>query len=176
MILRKINAGLSIICTILLMAHANSHAAWMLSNGSIKVGVKGMSWALVWVMAAHAILSIVLAILGHKGAEKRKCNTYPQLNVQTNLQRMSGMLLILFTALHVAGTVGVLQPPKVVHAILPPLFFAMSLMHVAVSGSKALITLGIGNAKVVKVVDIVVKVLCIITLIASVSGFYLYSV
>ena len=175
MLLRKINAVLSLLCTILLLDHAIFHAAWMLSGCSIPKSAT-VSWVLFFLMMSHAVISIVLAIRGHKGAEKRKCNTYPKLNVPTNIQRASGMLLIVFTMLHVLGTVGVLQPPQVVHAILPPLFFALALMHVAVSGSKALITLGIGSAKMVKWIDILVKAICAATWIADVIGFYLYVV
>ena len=120
------------------------------------------------------IISILLAILGHKGAEKRECKAYKKINLSTNIQRISGILLIVFTVLQVLGAVGVLQPPQVVHAILPPLFFALALMHVAVSGSKPFITLGIGNAKFIKIVDIAIKILCVLTLIAAVIGFYLY--
>ena len=98
------------------------------------------------------------------------------MNISTIIQRASGVALIMFTLLHVGGTMGYLQPPPAVHAILPPLFFAVSLMHTAISTSKAFITLGIGNAKIVKTVDIAVKVLCGVTLIADVVGFYLYLV
>ena len=79
-------------------------------------------------------------------------------------------------ALHVLGVVGITNPPQLVHAILPPLFFAFSLMHVAVSVSKAFITLGIGNAKAIKAIDIAVKMLCAVTLVADIVGFYLYVV
>ena len=65
-----------------------------------------------------------------------------------------------------------MQPPKIVHAM----FYTIVLMHAAVSTSKAFITLGIGNAKFVKVVDIVVKVICAATLIAALTSFYLYRV
>ena len=44
----------------------------------------------------------------------------------------------------------------------------------AVSAAKAFITLGIGNTKTFKAVNIAVKLLCGITLIADVAGFYLY--
>ena len=172
--LRKINAGLSLICTCLIMGHAGINAVWMLSQGSFTKKPNPLGFILFGLMMAHAVISIVLAVLGRKGAEKRKCNSYSQLNVQTNIQRASGILLIIFTALHIVGAIGILQPPPLVHAILPPLFFALSLMHVAVSTSKAFITLGIGNAKFVKVADIVVKALCAVTLIASVIGFYLH--
>ena len=172
--LRKINAVISMLITILLMYHAIFNAMRMLSMGAIQSAVSNISWVLFWTMMVHAVISLALAVLGHKGAEKRKCNTYSKLNVSTNIQRASGVLLIVFTILHVLGTIGVMQPPPLVHAILPPLFFTLALMHVAVSGSKAFITLGIGNAKFVKIADVVIKVLCIVTLIADVIGFYLY--
>jgi hypothetical protein len=35
-----------------------------------------------------------------------------------------------------------------------------------------MITLGIGNAKTVKIVDIIIKILCAVIWIASVIGFY----
>jgi hypothetical protein len=56
---------------------------------------------------------------------------------------------------------------------LHPLFFAIVLSHVAISTSKAFITLGIGNAKTIKTIDIVLKVICIATFIACTIGFYL---
>ena len=171
--MRKINAGLGLLTTILLMDHAIFNAVWMLSRGGVPKSTE-TSFIMIGIMALHAIISIAMAFVGHKGVEKRKCNQYPQLNVTTIIQRATGMLLIVFTTLHMLGTVGILNPPQLVHAILPPLFFVLSLMHVAVSTSKAFITLGIGNAKFIKVVDIFVKVLCIVTLIADVTGFYLF--
>ena len=90
------------------------------------------------------------------------------------VQRSSGVLLILFTWLHIAGAIGIMTPPPLVHAIVPPLFFALVMAHVAVSASKALITLGIGDAKFVQQADAIVKAVCIVTLIADVVGFYLH--
>ena len=174
MVLRKINAGISLIITFLLMDHAIFHAAWMLSRGSIAKTANNLPRILFMLMMAHAVISIVLAVLGHKGAEKRKCNSYSKLNIPTNIQRIGGILMILFTVLHIAGTIGLLQPPQIVHAVLPPLFFALALMHVAISASKAFVTLGIGNATFIKFADILVKVLCVATWIADVIGFYLY--
>ena len=176
MLLRKVNAGFSLFATYLLLDHAIFHAIWMLSQGKVAKTANQLPWILLFVMAVHAMLSIVLAVLGHKGAKKCKCNSYPRQNVFTVVQRFSGLAMILFSALHILGTIGVLTPPQAVHAVLPVLFFAITLAHLAVSGSKALITLGIGNAKVVKTVDVVMKVLCGATWIADVVGFYLYLV
>lgn len=174
MILRKINAWMSLIITALLLNHAISHATWMLTAGKFGQTLKCLPWVLFGLMMLHAIISIVLAVLGHKGAEKKECKDYPNLNKVTILQRMSGVSLIILTILHVLGTVGVTKPPYVVHAVLPPIFFAVVLMHTAISASKAFITLGIGNAKAIKTIDIAAKLICAATLIADVVGFYLY--
>lgn len=176
MILRKVNAVLSLLTTLLLLDHAIFQGARMLSRGSIVSTADIMPRILAGLMMLHAVISIVLAILGHKGAEKREVKSYPKLNKATVFQRVSGILLIFLTALHIAGTAGPLRPPFVIHAILPPLFFAVALMHAALSTSKAFITLGVGNARVIQGIDVVMKVLCGLTLVACVTGFYLYLV
>lgn len=170
--LRKINAVLGLISTILILSHAIFYSVWMLLRAGIAKMSEYPSQILVVLMISHAIISIVLAFLGHKGAEKRKCNNYPKMNKQTYVQRISGILLILFIGLHIAGALNHFQP-KILHAILHPLFFIIALAHVAVSTSKAFITLGIGNAKSIKIIDIVIKIICVLTIIASIVGFYL---
>ena len=82
--------------------------------------------------------------------------------------------MIVFTALHIAGASGAMQPPHIVHTILPPLFFAIALAHAAISTDKALITLGIGNARFIKIVNVAIGLVCAATLVADIIGFYLY--
>jgi hypothetical protein len=172
--LRKINAVLSLAATGLLLCHAISLAVWMLSRGSVPVPASAIPHALTMVILFHALISIGLMISGHKGAKKQKSKAYPKLNVPTVVQRISGALLVLFTWLHIAGALGLMTPPQVVHAIVPPLFFLLVLGHIAVSGVKAFITLGIGDAKFVKQADFVIKALCAATLVADVIGYYLH--
>ena len=134
-----------------------------------------IAWILLGLVLTHALISIDLALSAHAETETRTGKSYPKMNVSTIIQRISGILLAPVTALHVAGAAGFMQPPEIIHAILPPLFFAVALTHTAVSTSKAFITLGIGSARFIKTVDIAVKVLCGITLLASVIGFYPYA-
>ena len=175
MLLRKINAGLSLLTTFFLLNHAVSQALRMLSGGRIASSPAIFSWILVGLMAFHAFVSIELVLSPYMEGEPCKCKKYLQMNVSTVVQRVSGIVMIPVTGLHIAGATGAMQPPEIVHAILPPLFFAVTLMHAAVSVSKALITLGVGNARAVKVVDVIAKILCGATLIACVVGFYLYT-
>ena len=148
----------------------------MLSMGEITQSASKLPRILFVLMMVHAIISIVLGVRGHKGACKGKYNGYFKMNVPTYIQRISGVLMIVFSVLHILGAVGVMQPPQLVHAIVPPLFFALTLAHVSISVSKAFITLGIGNAKVIKVTNVLVRLICGATLIADVIGFYLYKV
>lgn len=175
MLLRKINAVLSLVITVLLFNHAISCAVWMLSEGSIAKSESRLSWILAGFMVVHALMCIALGIMSHKGAKKSNYKNYVKLNASTWVQRITGVLMILFTGLHIAGAARFLVPPQIVHAILPPIFFFMSLSHVAVSTSKAFVTLGYGNARFIKIVDIAAKIICGLTFIAGVTGFYLYS-
>lgn len=174
MLLRKINAVLSLLCTFLLMDHAIFHAIWMMAKGNIEKSTDNLPWILFGLMLMHAFISVYLGVAAHADTEKRKCKSYPKMNVATIIQRASGVVLILLAVQHVLGVSGAWPVPPIVHMILPPLFFTVALMHAAISGVKALITLGIGNAKFIKTADIVVKVLCVITIIADIVGFYIY--
>ena len=176
MFLRKLNAVLSLIATILVLVHAVSLAIWMITKGAVKKMETILPRVLMGVMILHALISILLGVLGHKNAEKRKCNEYQQLNLVTMFQRIGGTIMIVFTAFHILGAVGVMQPSKLLHIVLSPLFFTIVLAHVAISTSKAFITLGIGSAKSIKIMDIIIKAFCLITLIISIIGFYLFSV
>ena len=174
MLLRKINAIIGLLTTLFLLDHAIFTSVWMLSRGSVEQNTPIAPWILAGLMAAHAFISIYFAFSAHEGAEERKVKSYPKMNGAAIFQRISGILLIVFAALHIAGASGAMQPPLIVHTILPPLFFTIALVHTAVSTEKALSTLGIGNAKSIKVVGVVVKLICAATLIAAITGFYLY--
>lgn len=169
---RKINAGLSLLTTVLLMDHAMFFSVWMLSRCSIAISSDKMPWILAGLMVIHAVLSIVLAIRNRKGIEKNIGKSYPKMNSSTYIQRITAIMMLLLLGLHIAGAANHFQP-KILHAIVHPLFFAAALAHVSVSSGKALITLGIGNAKVIRIVDAAMKILCGITFAAGVVGFYL---
>ena len=174
MMLRKINAELSLATTVLLLDHAIFFGAWMLSKGAIPITVSQLPWVMLRLMMLHAVISIILLIRTYKGKEKKTGKSYVKLNVATIVQRISGVLLVIFTGLHVASASGHMRLPQVIYAIVLPLFFILVMAHVSVSVSKAFVTLGIGNAKFVKMVDVVMEVICGVTLIVDIVGFYLF--
>ena len=170
--LRKINAVISILIVLLFLDHSIFYAVVMLSRYRIPGTITVLPRLMLLLTAMHAILSIAMAVLAHKGTGKQKYNTYGKLNVLTMIQRFSGILMILLLIVHLAGANTHFQP-QLLHAVLHPIFFAVVLIHLAISGSKAFITLGIGNAKFVKVMDVMMRGLCCIIFIACVVGFYL---
>ena len=174
MLLRKLNAIISLLTTLFLLDHAIFNSVRMLSKGSVEQSAPVAPWILAGLVAVHAFLSIYFAVSSHMEGETRKVKSYPKMNRVTVFQRVSGILLILFIALHIAGASGAMTPPHIVHTIFPPLFFAIALAHAAISTDKAFITLGIGNARVIRVVSVAVKLICATTLIAAIAGFYLF--
>ena len=160
----------------MLLDHAIFNAVWMFSKFTLSKTAVPVARVLFVLMLLHAGFCIGFGIASNKGAKISKANSYTKMNVQTIIQRVGGVLLIMFTVLHVLGAMGVMHMPKAVFVIVYPLFFTLALMHVAISGSKAFITLGIGNYKFIRVIDKVIKLICILTLVADVLGFYLYLV
>ena len=170
---RKLNAVISLLVTVMLLMHAIFLSIWMLSGGSTTKPAGFWAWVLMGMVIIHALISIDLAVSAHAENENRKGKKYPKMNAATIIQRVSGVVMVPATGFHIAGATGVLVPPQMVHAIVPPLFFTIVLTHISVSASKALVTLGIGSAKLIKAVDLIMKLICGATLIAGVIGIYL---
>ena len=175
MLLRKINAIISLLTTLFLLDHAIFASVRILSKGKIEQSAPIAPWILAGLMAAHAFICIYFAFEANMEGGKGKGKSYPKMNLTTVFQRVSGILLIVFTLLHIAGASGAMHTPHIVHTFVSPIFFTVALAHTAVSTEKALITLGIGTAKVVKAVGIIMKLICAASLIVAVSGFYLYA-
>lgn len=170
---RKLNAAVSLLTAVMLLIHAIVLSVHMLTGGRTVKPAGLTGWITMGLMLLHALISIDLALSAHAETQTRKGKSYPKMNVPTIVQRASGVLMVPTAALHIVGATGLMVLPPAVHMIVPPLFFAIVLTHIAISTSKAFITLGIGNARFIKTVDIAMKVICGATLIAGVIGIYL---
>lgn len=169
--LRKINACLSLITTILLLVHSITYSISMISGFKIIFSLKPLSWILASLMVVHAVLSILLAKKTQKGAEKQNCKSYPKLNMANMMQRITGGAMLILTLVHIQGAFNYFHP-ALLHSIVQPLFFVVSLAHACVSVGRAFITLGIGNAKTIKIINILTTIVCANILILGVIGFY----
>ena len=169
---RKVNAALSLVCTFLILFHGTYDALWMMLRGLVPNLPKPMAFVLMGFVIAHTILSIVTAILGSGGKSEIKGKFYAKENIKTLVQRVFAALMLLLLVPHIIG-MGNRLAPKVLHSIIHPIFFLAVYGHTAISTSKAFITLGVGNAKTIKAIDIIATILCILIFIASVVGLYL---
>lgn len=171
-IARKVNAIISLICSFLILIHGSYDALWMIMRGKMTTLPQFLPRVLVMFVIVHIILSIVTAIIASGGKKDPNSRMYKKENIKTMIQRMFGILIILLLPLHIIG-MGNHLTPKVLHSIIHPLFFLVVYAHTAISFSKAFITLGIGNAKFIKIVDRVIAILCMFIFIASIIGVYL---
>ena len=107
---------------------------------------KVTSFPLMALLCLHAVLSMGIVFFSADGT---KLNQYPKQNVGTILQRGSAILILPLLILHI-NTFGLLQSTAQAGQWLwfgllmlgQPLFYAVALIHVATSVSRALITLG----------------------------------
>ena len=169
---RKVNAVFSFVCTFLILVHSSYDAIWMMLRGKISTLPAPMARIMMVLVIVHIIISIVTAILGSGGKSEIKGTMYKKENVKTIVQRIFGGLILLLLVPHIIG-MGNHLAPKGLHSIIHPIFFLAVCGHTGISASKSFITLGIGNAKTIKVIDIVARILCILIFIASIVGLYL---
>lgn len=165
---RKINAGVSLLCTLLIVSHAFYDSIWMCFH-KLPMFPKVLSRVLAGMVVVHAVLSIVTAILGSGKKTNNQEKFYKKENVKTLVQRLSGVLMIVLLPVHIFGMKGYLVP-HVFHTIVHPIFFLAVYAHTAISFSKAFVTLGIGNAKVIKAIDIATSIFVSLLFVVSVVG------
>lgn len=170
-IFKKINAITSLVSTLLIIVHGGYDAFWMFFRDKIPTLPKVISILLIISVLIHIVLSIIIVISGIKNNKGKKEKIYKKQNIRTILQRIFAVVTMLLIPLHSIGMSNRLSP-KLLHAIVHPIFFIAVYGHVAVSTSKAFITLGIGNTKFIKVIDIVMSIILLFIFLASLNGLY----
>ena len=85
MLLRKINAVVSLLITVFLLVHAIYLAVWMLSQGRIdENAIDVVPWVLTGLTLIHAFISIDVVVSGLMSEENtRKGRMYPKMNIAT---------------------------------------------------------------------------------------------
>lgn len=170
---KKFNAILGLVASVLLFDHTVSYTLYMLSGGSISALVTPFSWMLAACVLLHAVVSIASAIHAHKVRPSGQYKNYPRHNMRLNMQRNTGLLLLLLQGLHIWAAFMHFEPWPL-HAVLQPLFFAVALGHTAISFSRSLISLGIGTPRTIRIADIVAAIVCAVLWVASTVGLYIH--
>ena len=169
---KKINAILSLLTVAALFVHIGYTVFAYLTlyyNPTLK---NLMSYPFMILTCLHAVLSMVTMMFFSDGS---KLDLYPQQNVETIIQRVSAVLIIPLLILHL-NTFSLMQSCAesgnwVVYVLLTvaqTLFYAASLLHVAFSVPRALITLGrISTEEQKKKADRIVRIVCAVVFVVS---------
>ena len=161
--IKKVNAVLGLLTTALILFHIIYETVSFLTFSYDPFLTSLIAHILTFGVVLHVILSIIMLLFIH---DKGNGFKYPKLNIRTLIQRISAVLIIFVTALHVntfklmnsvlndTGTFCLIVISQV-------LFYAIVLLHISLSFSNSLITLGlISSHKARKRADIASFSLC----------------
>ena len=162
--IKKINALLSLITCVLLIIHTcYETAAYILFvYNPVMTKITGLSLEAAFVL--HAILSVISVLIKHDS----KTIAYKRLNISTTVQRISAAFMVVLLPCHITFSAllfGQTATKAKCYLFLAfqILFYAAIFTHVAVSFSKALITLGIlEDERVMKNIDRAVVIVCVV--------------
>ena len=171
--LKKASAVLALLSILLMLVHI-VYGIFMYLTGYYNPGLlEALSWPFCAAVCLHAVFGMLTVFLQPDGT---RMDLYPKKNLRTILQRVSAALIFPLLILHIY-TFGLMsefaqQGKKGLILLLllaEILFFAVIITHVAVSLTKAFITLGwLTREQTQKRIDRVVYVIGAIAFCASV--------
>ena len=172
MILKKMNAIISLLLVTACLAHVGAELVFILSKGKYMshFGMGIMSDIVMGTAMTHVLITVIIFFFHDSKLKIR----YPGTNVRTLLQRISGVLMLVFLFLHI-GTGDRLASQAdsgtgyyLLNYVSMALFFAMVFLHISVSFSNALVTLGaVESMEKKKTIDRIVWVISGLFFLAS---------
>ncbi|MBR0308374.1 MAG: hypothetical protein IJH92_05735 [Mogibacterium sp.] len=139
--LKKTNATLGIISTLILLAHAGYQMTAYVLFIYAPMVTKVLAWGCAAAISAHAVIGMCIVMFAHDGSAALE---YPMANIRTILQRASAIGIMVLLVLHVksfdilkSGT-----PGLILVEIIVILFYACVFTHIATSLTNAFVTLG----------------------------------
>ena len=168
---KKVNAVLGLTIIVLFLIHIMYEIYAYLTFYYNPVLTKIIAYSALAVTGLHVLCSIYTVYVSH---DKGRGMKYPALNIRTLLQRISAVMIVVLIIIHM-NTFSILSKTSetnravfVLVLIIQIVFFASVLLHVAVSVTNALITLGlITSDKVRKTLDIIIWIVCALIFIAA---------
>lgn len=170
--LKKINASLGLLSILLGLIHLGYSVVSYFIYFFDSFWKNLTAYPFMVAVCLHAVLGMMSVFLLKDGTS---LGTYPALNKGTMIQRMSAALMIPLLILHIK-TYSLIEKSAVSGKLLvfillvaaQVLFFGLVLAHIAVSFSKALLTLGMITSVSAKTrIDRIVYVVCAVMFIAS---------
>lgn len=159
--IKKANACISLIVVLLFLVHC-LYQDYAYLNFLHQPEISAfLGFGLLFFMVIHVILAISSMILKHDSLKIE----YPALNKGTLLQRITGVLLLVLTLVHMNTfklVTGAASFGEVIMLdTIQVLFFAAGFLHIALSFDKALITLGfIVDRKKDRIIKTAVSIIC----------------
>ena len=174
MLLKRTNAYLSIIITILLVIHAGyeSVAFCLMYYNPLMSKITG--YLIAGTVTAHAVISVICLFVLHDS----KSVMYIRLNIRTVIQRVCALVMIVLLPVHIfsfpilsrsAGSYG-----YVLTEAAQVLFYAAVFTHIAVSFEKSLITLGkleneVSRRRLTRIVTVVCLLSFVLTSVITIT-------
>ena len=171
--MKKVNACITWILILLFYSHLLV-MSYSLATGWYNYNIcKTLAWATGVVISIHAILSIIVVLFLHDGV---KVSYYAKRNTQTIIQRATAIIILIFVHLHVKAFRFIVQgahlspADKIFILVTEFIFFGANFLHLTVSLSKSLITMGLLRSddkeklinKIVLVINVVL--MCVATI------------
>lgn len=165
----KANGYISLFVVAILFVHSIYELITYILLYYNPIATKLFGYLLGSFVVIHGVLSVINVYVKNDSKKIR----YKKLNMKTYLQRISAFCLVVLLPLHIMAF-GILQSTAfgtiyVILEVLNSLFYVAVYVHVAISFSKCLITIGVlEDEKKMIIIDRVLIVICSMLCIASV--------
>lgn len=171
--MKKVNACITWILILLFYSHLLV-MSYSLATGWYDYNIcKTLARATGVVISIHAILSIIVVLFLHDGV---RVGYYAKRNTKTIIQRVTAIIILIFVHLHVKAFRFIVQgthlstTDKIFILVTEFIFFGANFLHLTVSFSKSLITMGLLRSddkeklinKIVLVINVVL--MCVATI------------
>jgi len=148
MILKKGNAVIALLLITACLTHVVAELVFVISKGKgvSTDSIDFLAGIVMTLAMTHVLVSILIITVFHDNKVKI---LYPRSNVRTILQRVSGVLMLFFLFLHMHTSARLIAHAdagtgyKLLNYMIMVFFFAMVFLHISVSFSGALVTLGV---------------------------------
>ncbi len=173
--LKKINAALGLLSIVFILLHIGYTVFSYITyyyNPLLKIVFAVPFMVLVCLHAVCGMLTVFMQ------ADGTRMDLYPKLNLKTVLQRVSAALIFPLLILHI-NTFSLLQASAergmtfftILLFISEMLFFATVLIHVSISLTKGLVTLGVlTSVEIQKNLDRIIYVVCALIYVVAVCS------